>query len=65
MKDPAAFPDPDSIERSVQSIQGVEQGFCLSLPAIAPQAFSHRVQRLDGVLDISSGRCFGLRFLWH
>jgi len=52
----AAFANPDSIQSPIQGIQGIEERFRLSLTAIAPKAFSHFVQGLNGPFDIGSRR---------
>lgn len=57
MKNPAALSNPDPVKRPVQCVQGIEEGFRLGFPAIAPQAFGHFVQGLDGSFNVCSGCC--------
>jgi hypothetical protein len=39
----ATFSNPDSIERPVQRIERIEQGFGLCFPTFAPEALGHFV----------------------
>jgi hypothetical protein len=65
--DPATFADPDPVQRPVQRIQGIKQGFRLGFPTISPKSFSHFIQGLDGSLYFSRARCAGVcrAFLCH
>jgi hypothetical protein len=43
----ATFANPDPVQRTVQSIQCIDQGFGLGYPILSPQALSHFVQGLN------------------
>jgi hypothetical protein len=51
----ATFANPDSIERPVQRIEGIEQRFGLGFATFAPEALGHFVQRLDRAFDLCGG----------
>jgi hypothetical protein len=65
--DPATFADPDPVQRPVQRIQGIEEGFRLAFPTLSPKSFSHFIQGLDGSLYFSRACCTGVcrAFLGH
>jgi hypothetical protein len=59
----ATLANPDSIERPVQRIERIEQGFGLGLSTFAPEALGHFVQRLDRAFDLCSGCGFFMGWL--